>query len=148
MISRELAEALGPHLTWVPSTGDQFFIPQPEMADSVFTVSDMVVELVVRDGESRFHFNGTVEWALDSVSSSDVIWLPREDQLRDLLGDYFLSLDSSREGFVVTVSGPRRAHHTAPEAQAGDAYARALLYVVQAEPLGNPSRARAAATTS
>ena len=51
----------------------------------MFTVSDMVVELVTQKGESRFHFNGTVEWALDSVESDGVIWLPREDQLRELL---------------------------------------------------------------
>ena len=98
MISRELATALAPHLSWVPRNGDQFFLHQPEMADSVFTVSDMVVELVVQEGVSRFHFNGTVEWALDSVSSDAVTWLPREDQLRDLLDDYFLSLDRSGDG--------------------------------------------------
>lgn len=128
MISRDLAARLRPHLSWTPKNADQFFIPVGEISDSTFTVSDMVVELVVRDGESRFHFNGTVEWALDSVESSDVIWLPREEQLRDLLGEYFLSLDSSGDGFVVTVNGPGRAHHTAAEGEAADAYARALLY--------------------
>lgn len=132
MIARDLATALIPHLSWVPGNGDQFFIPQPEIADSVFTVSDMVVELVVRHGESRFHFNGTVEWALDSVSSEEVTWLPREDQLRSLLGSHFLSLDAAPAGFVVTVSGPGRAYHTDPESEAADAYARALLYVVTA----------------
>ena len=90
----------------------------------------MVVELVVRDGESRFHFNGTVEWALDSVELNEVVWLPREDQLRGLIGDYFLSLDHSGDGFVVTVSGPGKAQHTPAEAEAADAYARALLYVL------------------
>lgn len=129
MISRELAARLAPHLNWDPQNNDQFFIPRPEIADTVFTVSDMVVELVVRDGESRFHFNGTVEWALDSVESSEVVWLPREEQLRELVGDYFLSLDYSGDGFVVTVTGPQRAHHTTAEAEASDAYARALLYV-------------------
>lgn len=129
MISRDLAAQLAPYLDWTPQNGDQFFIPRAEIADSVFTVSDMVVELVVRHGESRFHFNGTVEWALDSVESDIVVWLPREDQLRELLGDYFLSLDHSSSGFVVTVSGPGRAQHTEPESTAGDAYARALLYV-------------------
>jgi hypothetical protein len=129
MISRDLAVRLAPHLSWTPQNADQFFIPQPEISDSVFTVSDMVVELVERDGESRFHFNGTVEWALDSVESSDVVWLPREEQLRELLTGYFLSLDFSGEGFVVTVSGPAKAHHTPAESQAADAYARALLYV-------------------
>jgi hypothetical protein len=105
MISRDLAEQLSVHLSWQPANGDLFFIPRPEIADSVFTVSDMVVELVIRDGQSRFHFNGTVEWALDSVESTAVIWMPREDQLRELLTPHFLSLD------------------------AADAYALALLYV-------------------
>lgn len=132
MISRELATALAPYLSWTPANGDRFFIPRPEIAESEFMVSDMVVELVNQHGESRFHFNGTVEWALDSVESSDVLWLPREDQLRELLGDYFLSLDSSAGGFVVTVSGPGRSHHTEPEPDAADAYARAALYVFRA----------------
>lgn len=129
MISRELAEQLAPHLDWVPANGDRFYIPRPEIAESVFTVSDMVVELIVRNGESRFHFNGTVEWALDSVESADVIWLPREDQLRQMIGSIFLSLDAGGDGFVVTVSGPGRAFHTEPQSEASDAYALALLYV-------------------
>jgi hypothetical protein len=129
VISRDLATQLAPYLAWTPANGDQFFIPKPEIADSVFLVSDMVVELVARGGQSRFHFNGTVEWALDSVASDDVVWLPREDQLRELLAGYFLSLDASPGGFVVTVSGPGRAHHTEPEQTAADAYALALLYV-------------------
>ena len=132
MISHDLAAQLAPLLTWTPANGDRFYIPRPEIADSVFLVSDMVVELVTQRGESRFHFNGTVEWALDSVESDGVVWLPREDQLRELLGDYFLSLDSSAGGFVVTVTGPSRAYHTEPEPDAADAYARALLYVLGA----------------
>ena len=138
MISRELAERLGPQLTWQPANGDRFYIPQPEIAESVFTVSDMVVELVNRDGESRFHFNGTVEWALDSVESSAVVWLPREDQLRELVGPYFLSLDGSSAGFVVTVSGPGRAFHTDAQSEAADAYALALLYVIDQGGLDQP----------
>jgi len=130
MISRDLARKLAPHLTWSPENGDQFFIPRPEIADSVFTVSDMVVELVIRKGEARFHFNGTVEWALDSVASSEVVWLPREDQLRELLGRHFLSLDAEAGGYVVSVSGPGHAYHTGPQDQPSDAYACALLYVL------------------
>ena len=144
MISRELARALQPYLHWRPRNGDEFFIPQPEMADSVFVVSDMVVELVTRDNDTRFHFNGTVEWALDSVQVGEVIWLPREDQLRTMLGDYFLSLDAGREGFVVAVSGPGRAMHTPPEREAADAYARALLHVVGAASQASSQRASSA----
>ena len=135
MISRELATRLAPYVSWTPANGDMFFIPRPEITESVFIVSDMVVELVVSGGESRFHFNGTVEWALDSVESAGVVWLPREDQLREMLGAYFLSLDSSAGGFVVTVSGPGNAHHTEAELDASDAYARAALYVLGADDL-------------
>lgn len=130
MISRDLARELAPHLTWQPQNGDRFFIPRPEIADQVFTVSDMVVELVARDGDTRFHFNGTVEWALDSVEAGEVIWLPREDQLRERLGAHFLSMDAGPDGFVVALGGPGRAHHTTPETDASDAYAQALIYVL------------------
>jgi hypothetical protein len=141
MISHELAAQLAPLLTWTPANGDRFYIPRPEIADSVFVVSDMVVELVTYRGESRFHFNGTVEWALDSVESNGVVWLPREDQLRELLTGHFLSLDSTAGGFVVTVSGPGRAYHTEPEPDASDAYARALLYVLGSAGSAQPAQA-------
>jgi hypothetical protein len=144
MISRELAGRLSPYLAWQPQNGDRFYIPRPEIAESVFTISDMVVELMVRNGESRFHFNGTVEWALDSVESDAVVWLPREEQLRDLIGSYFLSLDSSSAGFEVTVSGPGRAFHTETRTEAADAYALALLYVLEADVGGRPGGDRAA----
>jgi hypothetical protein len=138
VISHHLAAQLAPLLPWTPANGDRFYIPRPEIADSVFLVSDMVVELITHRGESRFHFNGTVEWALDSVEYDGVVWLPREDQLRELLAGYFLSLDSAAGGFVVTVSGPGRAYHTEPEPDAADAYARALLYVLGAVHLDQP----------
>ena len=145
MISKALARELAPLLEWTPANGDRFFIPRAEIADSVFLVSDMVVELVTQKGESRFHFNGTVEWALDSVESDGVVWLPREDQLRELLGEHFLSLDSVSGRYVVTVTGPNRAFHTDPESDASDAYARALLYVLGAADAGQPAQAVAQA---
>ena len=145
MISRALALQLAPLVEWAPANGDRFFIPRQEIGDSIFMVSDMVVELVTQKGESRFHFNGTVEWALDSVESSGVVWLPREDQLRDLLGEHFLSLDSVAGRYVVTVSGPGRAFHTDPEADVSDAYARALLYVLGANGTDQPAQAVAQA---
>ncbi len=129
MISRDLAQRLSPLLDWQPENGDRFFIPRPEIADSVFTVSDMVVELREHAGRTAFHFNGTTEWALDSVESEDAVWLPREDQLRDALGDAFLSLDKISAGFVVSARGPAGAHHTENVPQAEDAYALALLHV-------------------
>ena len=132
MISRDLASRLAPVLDWTPANGDQFFIPRPEISESVFTIADMVVELIVRHGEARFHFNGTVEWALDSVESDAVVWMPREEQLRALLGDAFLSLDRVGDGYVVSGAGPDGAFHTEPRPDASDAYAEALLVVLPA----------------
>ena len=130
MISRDLASRLAPLLDWTPANGDQFYIPRPEISESTFTISDMVVELIVKNGDSRFHFNGTVEWALDSVESDAVVWMPREEQLRLLLGDAFLSLDRVGDGFVVSAAGPDGAFHTDPRPDACDAYAEALLVVL------------------
>ncbi len=130
MISRDLAARLAPLLHWTPANGDQFYIPRPEISESVFTIADMVVELIVKNGDSRFHFNGTVEWALDSVESDLVVWMPREDQLRSLLGEAFLSLDRLGDGYVVSASGPGGAFHTDPRNDVSDAYAEALLVVL------------------
>jgi hypothetical protein len=129
MISRELAQRLTAYLEWTPQNADRFFIPRPEIADSVFIVSDMVVELIRNQGESNFHFNGTTEWALDSVESDAAVWLPSEQQLREALGDAFLSLDRVGDGYVVTVNGPDGAHHTVAVPDPSDAYALALLHV-------------------
>lgn len=130
MISRELASRLAPHLDWTPRNGDWFFLPRAEIADTTFLVSDMVVEHVLHTDRARFHFNGTTEWALDSVESAAVIWLPSEHQLRERLGSAFLSLDRMGEGHVVTVRGPAGAYHTEPVTDVADAYALALLHVV------------------
>jgi hypothetical protein len=130
VISRELAVRLRPLLDWAPQNADRFFIPREEIAEAVFIVSDMVVELIHAQGESNFHFNGTTEWALDSVSSEVAVWLPSEQQLRDALGDAFLSLDRVGDGFVVSSAGPSGAHHTPPVPDASDAYALALLHTL------------------
>ena len=131
MISLDLAGRLSPLLTWTPQNSDRFVIDRDELRDSVFTVSDMVVERVTQDGQTRFHFNGTTEWALDSIDQDDVVWLPREDQLRELLEDAFLSLDRQSGHFVVSVLGPEGAFHTDPVDDASDAYAHALLHVME-----------------
>jgi hypothetical protein len=138
VISRDLASRLAPLLDWTPANGDQFYIPRPEISESTFTISDMVVELIVKNGDSRFHFNGTVEWALDSVESDAVVWMPREEQLRLLLGDAFLSLDRVGNGFVVSAAGPDGAFHTDPRPDACDAYAEALLVVLPGGGTGTP----------
>jgi hypothetical protein len=90
-------------LAWSPSNGDRFWLPDSDLDQAVFLVSDMVVE--VRDVASGrvLAFNGTTEWALDGVEEHEAVWLPRLDQLLEVLGAHFLSLSARSGGHVVRV---------------------------------------------
>ncbi|PZE61538.1 pilus assembly protein CpaE [Curtobacterium sp. MCPF17_001] len=93
MISVELARSLrDAGLRWHPETGDRFVIDKPGVDDDVYTVSEMTVERHDHPTGTFLGFNGTTEWALDSVSAAESLWLPREDQLRELLGPSFVGL--------------------------------------------------------
>jgi hypothetical protein len=117
-------------LAWSPAPGDAFVIPGRDLDDQVFVVSDMVVQTMdVPHGPAILAFNGTTEWALDSLEAQEAVWLPREDQLRGSLGDAFASLErltGDPSGYAVTVAGadgPVRHVDVTVEA----AYARAVL---------------------
>ena len=73
-------------LTWQPASGDRFIIDMPDLQTQSFILSDLTVDLHTFKGEQLLGFNGTVEWALDSVTVDQTLWLPHEHQLRDLLG--------------------------------------------------------------
>ena len=133
MITRELAEALRrAGLVWRPTSGDRFLVPDRDLDDQVFVVSGMAIEVSDLPTGAEMRFNGTVEWALDSIAQSEVIWLPREEQLRVALGDRFLRLErleGSTGGYAVVVSsadrtGGRTRH---VDIDVERAYARALL---------------------
>ena len=129
MITRELAERLrDAGVPWTPGSGDRFMIPDRDLDDDIFVVSDMTIEISDALGEQLVRFNGTTEWALDSIDAQLVLWLPREDQLRGRLGSHFVSLDAVGPGFVVILTdGTRHA-----EVDAERAYARAVLHLVGA----------------
>jgi hypothetical protein len=93
MISTALATALrDAGLVWAPVSGDAFQLAGPDFEGDVFTVSDMTIEAHVYPTGTVLGFNGTTEWALDSVALDDALWLPREDQLRDALAGTFQTL--------------------------------------------------------
>ncbi|AEI12906.1 MULTISPECIES: hypothetical protein [Cellulomonas] len=133
MISRELALRLRrTGLHWHPASGDRFGV-LVDGVDDVFTVSDMTIEAHHYPTGTVLGFNGTTEWALDSVALQDAVWLPREDQLRDLLGGTFRSLARSTDGryqVLVELAGRPEQVFTADRAE--DAYALALLALVAA----------------
>ncbi|GGL82953.1 pilus assembly protein CpaE [Curtobacterium sp. Csp1] len=129
MITVELARSLrDAGLRWHPTTGDRFVIDKPGVDDDVYTVSEMTVERHDYPSGTVLGFNGTTEWALDSVEASESLWLPREDQLRELLGPAFVSLSA---GFAVTatIDGADREF---PAPDAARAYAEALLAYITA----------------
>ena len=132
MISVELALLLRERgLAWTPASGDRFVLPGKGMDEDVFVLADMTVD-VQRDfaGGPVIGFNGTVEWALDSVQQEEALWLPAEDQLRDLVGPAFVRLERDEVGryrVLVRMDGEVVAFR---DIQAADAYARALLGVL------------------
>lgn len=131
MISTDLAVSLREAgLVWRPSSGDRFQLDEPEFEADVFTVSEMTIEPRNYSTGMILAFNGTTEWALDSVALEDALWLPREDQLRELLGGAFRALRRLADTHRVEVQIAGQRHefdHPQPE----DAYALALLAVLR-----------------
>lgn len=138
MIDVALARSLhDAGLRWRPATGDRFLIDGEAFENDdggaeVFTISEMTIEAHTYPTGTELGFNGTTEWALDSVSTDDSLWLPREDQLRVLLGPAFESLTRTGGGDYevgATIAGEARSF-AAPEAE--NAYAGALLAYIDA----------------
>src|SRR5699024_12655688 len=99
-------------LGWEPANGDVLTIDNEQLRDEAFMLSSMVIEpMIARNGNRLCRFNGTTEWALDSVEQHEALWIPREDQLREALGEAFLALQRDADVFVVSVGpgadGPR-----------------------------------------
>jgi hypothetical protein len=133
MISLDLARRLrDAGVPWTPGNGDRFVVPDRDLDNVVFVVSDMVVEVHDLPMGRLLAFNGTTEWALDSILQQDVLWLPREEQLRELLGDRFRALSGTPGGYVVVVDqdGTEQRHI---DIDAECAYARALLALHDAD---------------
>jgi hypothetical protein len=72
-------------LDWRPKILDYFGIPDRHMDERIFVISDMLVTVEVLQGLQIVSFQGASEWALDYLVTTDAIWIPREDQLRNAL---------------------------------------------------------------
>ena len=139
VISSDCARSLrDAGLVWSPASGDRFVIDSPELASEVFTVSEMTIEAHAFDTGTILGFNGTTEWALDSVALENALWLPREDQLRELLGDAFRSLTMVGSAFRVELATADGLALFVSSDDAADAYALAALEAFQLRPLHAP----------
>ena len=118
-------------LSWKPATGDRFAIPDRDLDDELFVLSNMTIQVYNVPEGRVIGFNGTTEWALDDVEIEETIWLPREDQLRALLGGTFRALRRTDAGYEIDIDLLGRARTFAapiPE----EAYAAALLHLLAA----------------
>lgn len=136
VVSVELARSLrAGGLTWSPAAGDRFVIDKPGLDTQVFVLSDMTVEVHEYPTGRVIGFNGTTEWALDSVAQEETLWLPREDQLRSLLAATFVRLEQvpghdDAPGFHRVTTVVAGQQHTFDSATPAQAYALALLDLV------------------
>ncbi|MEF2978287.1 hypothetical protein [Subtercola sp. YIM 133946] len=132
MISPQLARALRlAGLRWHPTAGDMFLIDRSGFEGDVFSLSDMTIEAHEFETGTVLGFNGTTEWALDSVALDDALWLPAEHQLRALLGQTFVSLRRTGDEYEVetVLAGESSVFRAVDPA---DAYAGALLVLIGA----------------
>jgi hypothetical protein len=131
MITIDLALRLrAAGLAWTPVSGDRFVIVDRDMDADVFVVSELTIEVHEAPSGPLIRFNGTTEWALDSVEQEATVWLPREGQLREALGARFRRLEPVGDGFAVVIErdGAEERH---VDVDAERAYARGLLAVLQ-----------------
>ncbi len=126
-LARRLRDA---GLAWRPARGDSFVIPDRGMDSDVFVLSDMTIEVHQFPEGPVIGFNGTTEWALDSLEQSEALWVPAEHQLRELLGDAFAGLAPTGYGYRVTlrVAGVTSGYD-GPDA--AEAYGLALLHLLR-----------------
>lgn len=127
MIDADTARALRTSgLGWQPAPGDWFVIDREDLREEPFVLSHLVVDVQDVPGGQVLGFNGTVEWALDSVALEEALWLPREDQLRELLDDDLVRLERSTHGWRAVVLVAGAATSVAADSPA-ECYAQAVL---------------------
>jgi hypothetical protein len=133
-LARELKEA---GLEWQPALHDFFALPDRQMDDKLFVISDLLVNIEQLQGIQIVTFQGAPEWALDYLVTTDVIWVPTETQLRQRLESALLVGGGLDLALSTTIAGVRlkivyRGQGLSFEARdAQEVYARALLYLLR-----------------
>ena len=142
MLSLTLAQQLkAKNLPWRPQLFDFFAIPDRDMDDRLFVISDISTYLGLQDGFPVIHFHGAEEWALDQIATGETVWMPTEEQLRQTLEQRLLetmspnanlpllALARTENGYRCTIRFRLETlHFDAPDAS--DAYVMALLQIL------------------
>jgi hypothetical protein len=125
-------------LAWQPAQLDCFAIPDRGLDERVFVLADMPAALAQIQGQAMMTFEGAVEWALDYVAAGEVVWLPSEAQLRELLTARLASDPSAHLSLTLIPAGCRCELHYRGESlsfeapNGAEAYAAALLHTLNA----------------
>jgi hypothetical protein len=138
MISLPLARSLKEAgLVWRAGINDFFAIPDRGMDDHVFVISDLLANLDIFRGWPVVTFHGSAEWALDYILTAEVVWLPREEQLRQALLDTLhgqtfksLQLDFDGQNYRCTVLLDNETV-LGDALSASAAYGQALLHLLK-----------------
>jgi hypothetical protein len=126
-------------LIWSPQEGDSFFIPFRDLDETVYRISDMSVLVEEMGDELAITFNGTAEWALDHLVLGEAVWVPHEEQVRDLLekrlvehgeAQPVLTLFTTSDGYTCQIRWAGTLH-TFEDFGASEAYAKALIYLLE-----------------
>ena len=138
MISLDTAlELKGAGLVWIPQNLDFFAIPDRNMDDRVFVISELLVTVDILQGMQVVSFQGASEWALDYLVTTDAVWIPSEMQLRQALEAALLSSGRPELKMTSSLHGYRcefdfRGKSMNFEAKdVSELYAGALLYVLR-----------------
>lgn len=142
MISLPLARQLkDAGLVWKAGIHDFFAIPDRDLDDRLFVITDVMAYLELLRGWPVVTFHGTAEWALDYILTSEVVWMPTEEQLRRELENVLrreegpttlqLTLDKNDYRCQISYQG-KRLTFAAPTAS--EAYGQAMLHVLQHYP--------------
>jgi hypothetical protein len=126
-------------LEWSPREHDFFAIPYTGLDERYFVISDMSVIVEIMGNDQAITFNGTAEWALDYLIVAEAIWIPQEEQLRDLLEKQLVRRGETQP--VLTLFTTSDGYNCQIRFQgesldfeafgASEAYAAALLHVLQ-----------------
>lgn len=136
MISLEMAQQLrDTGLVWQPTKNDFFALPERNLDQHIFVVSELTALIEHYNREPVVTFHGSSEWALDYVLITDAVWLPTETQLRQALAqligdDAPLRLERTISGYCCQIASiDQMIEFRAPDGET--AYALAILYILQ-----------------
>lgn len=138
MISLNLAKRLKQAgLPWQAGIHDFFAIPDRGMDERVFVISDLQSNLDIFRGWPVVTFHGAAEWALDYILTTEVVWLPSEEQIREAILESLKTQGVPNLTFRF-VDGHYQCTlrlddewHQFDDPNGPDAYGKALLYLLE-----------------